>query len=104
MDQSRLTSPGFLGRLLLLLLCLLALPVLALVLIVQCTVGSPERALRMAIGLDQAGNAGLGGSEDETISSRAWGARQRGEPYGALAVRIIDAGFGQGHCERSFGI
>ena len=90
--------------LLLLLLCLLALPLLALVLLVQCTVGSPERALRMAIGLDQAGNAGLGGHEDETISSRAWGAYLRGEPYGKLAVRVIDAGFGKGHCERAFGI
>lgn len=90
--------------LLLLVLCLLALPLLMLVLLVQCTVGSPQRALRMAIGLDQAGNAGLGGSEDETISSRAWGAYLRGEPYGKLAVRLIDAGFGRGHCERAFGI
>ena len=89
--------------LLLCAMCVLCMPILAVVMVGQSLIGSIDRALRMAVALDQCGNAALGGSEDETISSRAWRAKQQGEPYGALAVWIIDAGFGAGHCQQSSG-
>lgn len=84
-------------------LCVLVMPLLAVVMVGQALIGSTERAIRMAVATDQCGNAALGGSEDETISSRSWNAKVRGEPWGPLAVWIIDAGFGAGHCQKSSG-
>lgn len=37
----------------------------------------------------------------ETISARSWEARVKGKRWGYVAVSLIDAVFGQGHCERS---
>lgn len=99
------TNPlGRLRTLLLCLACIVLMPMLAIILLCQALAGSKVRALRMCIALDQCGNAGLGGSEDETISSRAARAARDGEPWGPLAVRIIDAVFGKGHCLSSLGI
>jgi len=70
----------------------------------QALFGSKQRALMMAIGLDQTGNSLLGGSVDETISSRAGRAKRAGKPWGIRAVAIIDAFFGKGHCEANIGI
>ena len=92
-----------LRTLLLCLACIVLMPVLAIILLCQALAGSKVRALRMCVALDQCGNAGLGGSEDETISSRAGRAQRDGEPWGPLAVRCIDAVFGAGHCRASMG-
>lgn len=98
------TNPLSRARTLLLCLaCVLLMPVIAALLLGQAIAGSKVRALRMAVALDQCGNAGLGGSEDETISSRAGRAQQNGEPWAPLAVRIIDGIFGAGHCRASMG-
>jgi len=60
---------------------------------------------QVLIALDQLANAVLGGSADETISSRAWKAKLRGKVWGAIAAHVIDALFypieGPGHCERA---
>lgn len=93
------------GRIILLaFLCVPISAFLSLVAVLQALFGSPERALRMEIALDQCGNAALGGSEDETISSRSWLALQRGRPWAKTAVRVIDFFFGPGHCRSSAGI
>lgn len=97
-NLSRLNTAG------LALFCILVLPVLAVVMIGQALLGSKLRALKMAIAIDQCGNAALGGSEDETISSRSWAAYQAGRPWGRYAVRFIDALFGENHCRDSAGI
>ena len=89
--------------LLLCALCVLCMPILAVVMVGQSLIGSIDRALRMAVALDQCGNAGLGGSEDETISSRAGRAARDGEPWAPLAVALIDGIFGAGHCRASMG-
>jgi hypothetical protein len=57
------------------------------------------------IAVDQLANAVAMGSEDDTISSRAWKAKVRGKGWGKAGVAIIDALFlyidGPNHCERS---
>ncbi|MBP9798795.1 MAG: hypothetical protein KBD39_01570 [Sterolibacterium sp.] len=57
------------------LLCLAA-AIVSLVWQLVAIVGSPRRAMRIAVGFDQTANAAFGGDEDETISSRAWRLRR----------------------------
>lgn len=61
--------------------------------------------LAVLIALDQLANAILLGSEDDTISSRAWKAKLKGRAWGKIAVPIIDGLFvhlGQlNHCQLS---
>ena len=92
-----------LRTMLLCLACVLLMPIIAIIMLGHAVLGSKVRALRMAVALDQCGNAGLGGSEDETISSRAGRAAQDGEPWAPLAVALIDGIFGAGHCRASMG-
>ena len=65
---------------------------------------APEssRAHRLALAFDQLGNAATGGSEDETISSRAGRARRDGRRWAIILCRILDW-LDPGHCERSIG-
>lgn len=83
--------------------CLLILPLLGVLMLFHAVLGSDVRALRMVVALDQCGNAALGGSEDETISSRSWYAYQDGKKWGRLAVGFIDAILGKDHCKNSAG-
>ena len=61
--------------------------------------------LAVAIAVDQLANALLMGNEDDTLSSRAWKAREKGRRWGFVAVAIIDTLFGllgqQDHCRMS---
>lgn len=61
--------------------------------------------MRVARALDQLVNALLGGSEDETVSARAWRHRQR--PVWGFVQRTVDFVFYKvfsdaNHCEDSF--
>lgn len=56
---------------------------------------------RFGTAVSQFFNVLLNGGEDESISSRAWKARERGKRWGKVMVPIIDALFGKGHCERA---
>lgn len=61
---------------------------------------------RVLLAIDQLGNAILGGSEDETISSRVGRAAREGKRWGQWAQTLIDrlfelAGDPPGHCARS---
>jgi len=47
-------------------------------------------ALNIAIALDQLANALLAGDPDETLSSRAWRAEQKGQRYWGWTRRAID--------------
>lgn len=65
--------------------------------------GYPKRVL---LAIDQLGNAILGGSEDETISSRVGRAARGGKTWGLFARAFIDrlfilCGDPPNHCERS---
>lgn len=59
-----------------------------------------QRAVRVFVGADQVLNAALGGSEDETISSRAGKGARRGIWHWCLLCRVLDW-IDKGHCARS---
>lgn len=61
--------------------------------------GSP-RAVRVAVALDQAANAAIGGSEDETISSRAGKGAMKGVWHWCLLCRVLNWIDPQ-HCQQS---
>ena len=84
------------------LACILAMPLLALLMLGQAAIGG-NRALRMAIAIDQCGNAALGGSEDETISGRTGRHANVGDKWAVCLQWVIDLVFGKGHCQRSIG-
>jgi len=88
--------------LILALVCTAFMPVLAIVMIGQALIGG-NRALRMAIAIDQCGNAGLGGSEDETISSRTGRHANEGKCWAIFLQWFIDLFFGKGHCQEAIG-
>ncbi|WP_054285752.1 hypothetical protein [Gulbenkiania mobilis] len=74
--------------------------VMALVMsLMQLLVGN-RRAVRVFVGADQTLNAALGGSEDETISSRAGKGAKRGVWRYCLLCRLLDL-VDPGHCDRS---
>lgn len=64
-------------------------------------VGSP-RAWRLAIAYDQLANAATGGSEDETVSSRANRARGEGRRWGCVLCKLLDR-LDKDHCTKSAG-
>lgn len=78
---------------------LLAL-VLALAMSLLQLVAGNRRAVRVFVGADQTLNAAIGGSEDETISSRAGKGARRGIWRYCLLCRLLDL-VDPGHCERS---
>jgi hypothetical protein len=59
-----------------------------------------SRARRVLIALDQTGNAALGGSEYETLSSRADRARTAGMAWGCHICRFLDF-LQKDHCKNS---
>lgn len=61
------------------------------------------RGYRVTIALDQTANAAFGGSEDETISSRAGRAQQRGERWACVLCRVL-GWLQKDHCKRSIGL
>jgi hypothetical protein len=82
------------------LLCLLG-GLIAAVWMLCAVLASPRRALLIAKGFDQLGNATGGGDEDEFISSRAW--RNRADPAYARLVRVINWLFNDpAHCRDSY--
>ena len=80
------------------LLCAAVTPVLLVAQLIHATVGSKQRSHTMAVALDEVGNAMLGGSHNETISTRVGNALIAGKPWAKPAARFIDAIFGRGHC------
>lgn len=63
---------------------------------------SPRRFWRVMLAHDQSANAAFGGSEDETISSRAGRAARRGDRWGCVLCKLLDR-VDPGHCEKSIG-
>lgn len=67
---------------------------------------APDHAFTLAVAADQLANAAFNGSEDETISSRAWRHSQLNDDRECWAVWLcwllnkID----EDHCEKSVGL
>lgn len=78
--------------------------VLALVWLLLCILFSPygPRPMHIAIAFDQLVNAATGGSEDETISSRAGRLRRDGRGWACVLCAVLDA-LDRDHCEKSIG-
>lgn len=55
---------------------------------------------KIAIAKDQSINAALGGSEDETLSSRAARSRNAGEKWGCVLCKFLDI-LDPNHCTKS---
>lgn len=55
---------------------------------------------RIAVAIDQLFNTLVNGSEDETISSRAYKAALNGERWGCVLCRFLDW-LDKNHCEQS---
>jgi hypothetical protein len=62
-----------------------------------------ERGWRMLVGYDRIANAMTGGSDRETISSRANRGQQEGTVGWCLLCRLLDL-IEQDHCNKSAGI
>ncbi len=60
------------------------------------------RPMHIAIGFDQLVNAATGGSEDETISSRAGRLRKQGRGWACVLCWVLDK-LKKNHCENSIG-
>ena len=58
---------------------------------------------KLAISFDQTANAVFGGSEDETISSRAERERAKGATWACWLCRLLDV-IEPNHCEKSAGV
>jgi len=73
--------------------------------LVLAAIFSPDgdRAHRIVLALDQLGNAATGGSEDETISSRAGRLRKEGRGWACVLCRVLDW-LQKDHCENSIGV
>lgn len=63
--------------------------------------GKPGRFLSVAVGFDQTGNATFAGWPDETVSARAHRCAAS-SPMWARLERLLDKGFGAGHCRASY--
>jgi len=61
-----------------------------------------QRAWHIALAFDQIANAASGGSEDETISSRAGRLRREGRGWACVLCRVLDW-LEKDHCEKSVG-
>ena len=64
------------------------------------TLADSDRARRIAVAQDQAANAALGGSEDETISSRAGKGMMKGVWHWCLLCRVLNW-IDPKHCQQS---
>lgn len=71
-------------------------------LMLRAIIFNHDRAWRQAISYDQLANAATGGSEDETISSRANRARLKGKRWGCRLCRLLDH-IDKDHCRRAAG-
>lgn len=62
--------------------------------------GNSTRAWRLAVSYDQLANTAFGGSEDETISSRAGKQARKGKRWACVLCKLLDR-FDRDHCERN---
>jgi hypothetical protein len=78
--------------------------VIAIVWMLTCILFMPygPRPMHIAIAFDQLVNAATGGSEDETISSRAGRLRREGRGWACVLCWVLGA-LDKNHCDKSIG-
>lgn len=77
--------------------------VFALIFCFACILTGSHRAWRIIISFDQLMNVATGGSEDETISSRAYRGMREGSRGWCLLCRFLDL-IEKDHCQKSEGV
>lgn len=81
------------------LLCLFS-SLISLTWFLFAIVSGSDRAWRLAVSFDQVANTAFGGSEDETISSRAGKEARKGRRWACVLCKFLDL-FEKGHCDKS---
>lgn len=94
--------PNRLQMLLLYPVCVVAALVMVVWLPVAILFGS-ERSIRIMLASDRLANSVFGGSDRETISSRAARGRDEGRRIWCVLCRILDA-IQDHHCDRARGV
>ena len=74
-------------------------PFIGLVVVLVAAFGSTERAWNALVGFDQTVNALTGGSEDQTISARAYEAQGKGKAWGCTLCKALDL-IDKDHCKK----
>lgn len=80
-------------------LCQIIAVIASVWMLVAALAGS-RRAWTLAVAHDQLANAVFGGSEDETLSSRAGKAARKGKRWACVLCRLLDR-LDPNHCEKS---
>jgi hypothetical protein len=78
--------------------CSLFLIPLSVMQLLQALFGSPVRSHKMALAIDQCGNALFGGDPAMTISERVGRNLRAGKAWAKPVAAFIDFFFGKGHC------
>ncbi len=78
--------------------------IIAVVWMIACILFMPygPRPMHIAIAFDQLMNAATGGSEDETISSRAGRLQKEGRGWACVLCKVLDK-LQKNHCNDSIG-
>lgn len=74
-------------------------PVVGLAVVLVAALGSHDRAWNALVGFDQTLNALTGGSEDQTISARAYEAQGKGKAWGCVLCKLLDL-IDNDHCKK----
>lgn len=80
------------------LLCAIIIPILWVMQGFHAAFGSIVRSHKMALAIDFCGNALLGGSHRQSISSRVGEHLAKGERWAIDAAKVVDFFFGKNHC------
>lgn len=76
--------------------------IISILWLTSCIVFRPtaKRAIRISIAYDQLANAAFGGSEDETISTRAGREKKNNTKWACILCKVLDW-FAPGHCDKA---
>jgi|GEM_PF-956025 len=86
------------NALLLWAVCTLFIPLLWVMQLLQALFGSPDRAHKMAVAIDENGNALFGGDPGMSISCRTGLALKANSAWAERVAPCIDFFFGKNHC------
>jgi hypothetical protein len=86
---------------LLAIFCTIIAPILVIMMNLQALFGNVDRAQKMALALDECGNALFGGDPRMSISGRTGNGVILGYQWAKTLAPVIDFLFGKGHCVSS---
>lgn len=81
------------------LICIIILPILCVMQLLQGLFGDARRSQSMAVAIDSCANALFGGLPNDTISARTGRGVAEGLLWAKRVAPIIDFFFGKNHCK-----